>query len=311
MKPSLTLLICTHNRADLLENMLSSIDAAVQPPGWTIEILVIANACTDRTHQLLQQRQALPANPDRPQLRWATEPRVGKSHALNQGVGMLNSDWVMLTDDDHRVDSKFLCAMTRAIGTYRETGLFCGRILPDWDGSEPAWVHETGRYRIYPPPIPVFDEGDTDKILSADGIIPGGGNLLVRTSVLQGYKGFSADMGPQGHNFGGGEDSEFVLDALRKGESLVYVPGIVQYHHVDRERLKLGKLLRLAYQRSRAITKARPRSGATLPLYLVRKLGVYSLSAIFSASRAKSCFYLVRTASAFGEMRGILERENR
>jgi hypothetical protein len=51
---------------------------------------------------------------------------------------------------------------------------------------------------------------------------------------------FSTELGPHGHDLGGGEDSEYVLRALMRGVRCQYVPDVVQHHYVDTERLKLG-----------------------------------------------------------------------
>ena len=49
----LTVLICTHNRVTLLARVLDSLNCAKRPQGGA-EILVVANACTDGTHALLE-----------------------------------------------------------------------------------------------------------------------------------------------------------------------------------------------------------------------------------------------------------------
>lgn len=46
MNDALTILICSHNRADLLELALTSLNAA-QRPIMSVQNLVAANACTD------------------------------------------------------------------------------------------------------------------------------------------------------------------------------------------------------------------------------------------------------------------------
>ena len=53
MTRTLTVLISTHDRAALLERALRHLNEARRPPGWAVEILVVANACTDATHELL------------------------------------------------------------------------------------------------------------------------------------------------------------------------------------------------------------------------------------------------------------------
>lgn len=144
MLPSLTVLICTHERAQLLANALASINAAQRPPGWSVDILVAANACHDGTHAMLDAYQKRSSAQGDLPLRWLSEPRPGKSNALNTALPRVRADVVALVDDDHRVDSNYLAALCRVAEAYPEADLFCGRILPDWDGSEPAWVHDSG-----------------------------------------------------------------------------------------------------------------------------------------------------------------------
>lgn len=298
----LTVVVCTHNRAPLLGRLLASLAAAHRPAGTAIEILVIANACVDNTPEVLRSA-GQPLSQAGLGLRWAEEPTRGKSHALNRALGMLGGDAAVFIDDDHRVDGDFLLAIARGLDTNPGVNILCGRILPDWDGREPAWVHDQGPYRIYPPPIPVFDAGSEPRDLTGDGFKPGGGNLIFRRPLLVGLGRFSTELGPQGHNLGGGEDSEFLKRALDAGERLLYLPDILQYHHVDLNRLRLARLMRLSFQRSRASARVHHHGGGT-PLYLWRKLGGYLLATLLSASRGRSRFYLVRCAAALGEIRG-------
>ena len=59
--------------------------------------------------------------------------------------------------------------------SYPDADIFCGRILPDWDGTEPAWVHDTGEYRIYPLPVPRYDLGDATNAVAGGKGHPRGG----------------------------------------------------------------------------------------------------------------------------------------
>jgi GT2 family glycosyltransferase len=170
-------------------------------------------------------------------IRWFAEPIKGKSHALNAALRVVRSDLVTFVDDDQRVDSDFLTATCAAAQQVPEADLFCGRLLPDWDGSEPSWVHDSGPYRIYPLPVPTFDLGGSPVWLNAETAIPSGGNFTVRLSWLKRVGDFSTDLGPVGHDLGGSEDSEWLLRALGKGAKLLYQPSIIQRHHIDPKRL--------------------------------------------------------------------------
>jgi arylsulfatase A-like enzyme/GT2 family glycosyltransferase len=306
---ALTILICTHNRADLLQKTLASLNRA-RRPAMPVHILVAANACSDDTVAQMQAYQVRQAAENGLLLQILDVPMPGKSHALNAAIPTIETELIALVDDDHRVDEHYLTAIEQAAATWPEAGLYCGKILPDWDGSEPAWVHDDGPYRIYPLPVPRYDQGDVPRAITAEtGPIPGGGNLIVRRHVFELAGQFSTELGPHGHDLGGGEDSEYVLRALARGERCQYAPDIVQHHYVDTERLRLGYLLKKSYQRTRST--ARIHGGGSVPLYMWRKLAEYGFHSLLGLSWAKRRFYWVRTAAALGEIRGRSESGHR
>lgn len=301
---SFTVVICTHDRAALLGRLLDSLDAAEDPPGGGCSILVVANACRDETEAMLDERQRSMQN-----LRWLREPTPGKSHALNRAIEALDRETVaVFADDDHRVPPDFLVQVARALAAEPDIGMFCGRIQPDWDGTEPEWVHEQGPYPIYPRPIPRFYAGDEPRFISGAEVLPGGGNLMVRRPVFDTVGGFHTGLGPAGHNLGGAEDGHFIRRALAAGERLYYVPAVVQYHAVIKEHLRLPYLMRKSYQRSRAVACTGSPQGSGVPLYLWRKGLTYALQSLVSLPfPARRRFYLVRFAAALGEIRGMRE----
>ena len=253
--------------------MLDSLNRAKRPSGGA-EILAAANACTDETHALLEAYAQDPG--DRLPLRWIAEPAPGKSHALNRAIPEIRTPLTAFVDDDHRVDENYLVAIEDAANRWPDAGLYCGRILPDWDGTEQAWVHDEGPYRIYPLPVPRYDQGmEARTITPEEGPIPGGGNLVVRRNVFGLAGQFSTDLGPHGHDLGGGEDSEYVLRAMARGARCQYAPAILQHHYVDAERLKLSYLLKKSYQRTRST--ARIHGNGRVPLYMWRKLAEYGI----------------------------------
>nr|QNO45274.1 hypothetical protein GHMBFEBI_00008 [Methanosarcinales archaeon ANME-2c ERB4]QNO46804.1 hypothetical protein FAOAFBCF_00002 [Methanosarcinales archaeon ANME-2c ERB4] len=304
---TLSLLICTHNRADLLWRTIFFLNEAKRPREANVEIFVVANACSDNTIRWLRSYQQVARDDRMLPLRWVEEPTPGKSHALNRAIAHLTTSVVAFVDDDHRVDPNYLVAIHSAVHTYPEVTMFCGRILPDWDGSEPDWVHDTGPYRIYPLPVPRFDQGKKSYEIRLGGPVPGGGNLILRRDVFDRVGCFSTQFGPHGHDLAGGEDSDFVLRALAMDERLSYVPDVVQYHYVDLSRFHLSYMMRKSYQRSRAVTRIRKHTDSVIPFYLWRKTATYLAKAACSLSWPRTRFYLVRLAAALGEMRGRRE----
>jgi glycosyltransferase involved in cell wall biosynthesis len=299
-----TVVICTHDRARLLDRLLTSLSAADKPEGVGVDVLVIANACSDDTKSVVAKWSGQAQKSVDYRVRFSEEPQKGKSHALNKALSLLDGEAAVFIDDDHRVDAGFLVSIARDLREYPRVSLFCGRILPDWDGREPRWVHDDGHYRLYPPPVPEFDQGEAQRFIENESFKPGGGNLIVRQVLLSRLGKFSTDLGPNGHNLAGGEDSEYLQRALNLGERLWYSPDILQYHYVDRNRLRLLQLMRMSYERSRASARIHHVGGGA-PLYLWRKVAQYLFSATFSLNPRRTRFYLIRSAAALGEIRGV------
>lgn len=306
----LEVLICTHNRAALLQRALDHLNRVVQPKRFRVSILVAANACTDETVEVLERyvteseaRGTLP-------LRWCEIPQPGKSFALNQAIPLVRAPVVAFVDDDHRVDAGYFAAINKAIEAYPDVSLFCGRIYPDWDGTEPDWVHHDGPYMIAPLPIPRFDQGDRPKRIPPATVVPGGGNLFMLVSLFAKIGPFSTELGPVKHDLGGAEDIEWVRRAIEAGEPLQYVPEVVQYHYVDAARLRLAYLVRKAYGRSLSVMRIRTsiRKDDPLPLYMLRAPCEYAARACFSWSADRRRHYLVRVAASLGELRGFVMR---
>jgi GT2 family glycosyltransferase len=310
MTRTLTVLIASHNRAALLERTLRHLNEARRPAGWNVDLLVAANACSDRTHSMLDRYirdRAVPKHGSMQlPLRWVAETRPGKSYALNCATALLASEYTAFVDDDHRVDISYLASVARAAEDYPDADILCGRILPDWDGSEPAWVHDDGLYRIYPLPVPRYDLGPRPIRSPQDQVTPGGGNLVLRTSLFARVGDFSTSFGPVGRGLGGAEDHEWVLRAIAAGAVIQYVPDIVQFHYVDQTRLRLRYLVQKAYERSASAVRLMGTGGrrALVPLYMIRKSMQYGLAAATAPDERQRRFYLVRLAASLGEIKG-------
>lgn len=303
----LEVLICTHNRAGLLERTLDSLNACSRPADCAVSVFVVANACTDGTVQYLetyvrsqQERRALP-------LRWIEEPRPGKSQALNTAIPQVGAEVIAFVDDDHRVDPGYLTAVCAAAHEYPDADLFCGRILPDWDGTEPDWVHDQGQYRIYPLPVPRFELGTRAMPVTPGTATPGGGNLAIRRELYDRVGPFLLELGPHGHDLGGAEDIEWVRRAIAGGARLHYIPDMLQFHYVDGARLTLQYVMAKAYERSASLIRLSDdlAERRRLPAYMVRKVGTYALFALTALNQRRRRFYLTRLAAAMGEIKGF------
>src|SRR5690348_15393918 len=126
-----TVLICTYNRADLLGETLDSIARSRVDPSAALRwnVIVVDNNSKDDTRAVVESRIA--AYPV--ELIYLFEPKQGKSNALNTGLAATPATLIVFTDDDVRVDQRWLEASCRPMiddPTIDYTG---GPVFPIWE----------------------------------------------------------------------------------------------------------------------------------------------------------------------------------
>lgn len=299
----LTIIICTYNRSSSLATTISSLYSTGYKGPELVDILVVANACTDDTVERVRSIRT-----DHPQsvisLRYIEEPKPGKSHALNAAIKATTSEYLCFIDDDQTVENGFISNLLIGISIYNDD-IYCGRIKPDWPGTEPSWVHTTGQYAIPIRPFPEFDFGDTSLILNPDARFPSGGNICVRRHVFERSGVFSTNLGPKGHNLAGGEDHEFLSRCAKSGFSIRYLPAVKQLHAVDDERMQTIYTLKKSYHRSKSVFIMKE-SFSKPKLYMIRKIASHLVKATFTIDSRKRFFYMVRLAASIGELSGAV-----
>jgi len=299
----ISVIICTHNRAFLLPDALRSLERSEIPENIRIELVVVDNASNDNTFQVITAH----AKNSKFKIHPLKEPKKGKTFALNVAINNAAGELLAFVDDDHIVSPGYFKAIRSAVESHPVYNLFCGRILPNWDGTEPPWIHDKTRYPIRPFPIPTFNMGDRvlEVQLDKEMFIPGAGNLVIKKSVFKNIGLFSEEFGPKGHNLQGGEDLEFLRRALKHGERLMYIPEILQYHHVDKNKLTLNYLIKKAYYRSMAAYQLNDKiSSGPIPRYFYRMAVAHLLKSIFCLHQSARRYYLVKLASVMGEIQG-------
>ena len=86
--PEVTVILCTYNRARLLEDTLAALTLQHTPSSLTWELLVVDNNSTDDTRAVVETFARTAPMP----VRYLYEPIQGKSHALNTGVAVARGD---------------------------------------------------------------------------------------------------------------------------------------------------------------------------------------------------------------------------
>ena len=224
-----TVLICTYDRCRLLQETLESLQGLATARTW--DIVVVDNNSTDETRQVVRDF----ADRASVHVDYVFEPRQGKSHALNTGVGHARGEIIAFTDDDVRVAPGWLdeaCAPLDSDPSVQYTG---GPVRPLWGGTPPRWLDRT-RGDLWGT-LAILDYGPAPFIFEERCRVPLGVNMAVRRSLMECIGGFHPDLGRRGRSLLGQEQAEFLARACSRGARGQYQPQMEVWHHVPASRL--------------------------------------------------------------------------
>jgi glycosyltransferase involved in cell wall biosynthesis len=306
----ISIIICTYNRAALLDQTLKSLRQQNLPPHLQIELIVVDNASKDATRETVESWIGkIPF-----EVRYFYEAQQGKSFALNTGIEASKGNWVYFTDDDVILDPNWISEMHQATRQYPEAHGFGGRVIPEWPDNLPDWFGTEPPYRLSAV-IPFTNMGNEVRAFRNDEATMGCNCAFSREIFDQGFR-FRTDLGFVGKSQIAGEDTEFAFELMRQGYRILYTPNAVIYHPVIADRMTK------TYVRNRYNTYGQGdvrAFGPTKYAHLPRFFGVYrylfreTLQFFFQwirhflARNAKASFYYeVQLRSNFGAIRELL-----
>jgi glucosyl-dolichyl phosphate glucuronosyltransferase len=233
----ITVAICTWNRAVLLDQTLESMRHQEIPDGVSWELLVVNNNCSDNTDEIIDKyKKELP-------LVRIFESRQGLSNARNTVVKHARGKYILWTDDDVLLDSRWIAAYLDAFERWPKAAVFGGKVLPLFEVLPPKWLGEhidkVGRYYA------LRDFGDKEFVLRS-GQNPYGANLAFRANILRQYS-FNPDLGRKGDLLVSGEDAHVIRMIRKAGWSVVWIPSSIVQHFLPKHRMKLNYLKKLHY----------------------------------------------------------------
>ena len=205
-----TVSIATRNRADSLRAVLEAMTRLRNPEGFKWEILVVNNACTDHTSQVVAAaQQRLP-------VREVTEERPGLSHARNRSIQEAAGEIIAFTDDDCLVDPDWLTSIVDAFRVEPDLDGLGGRVELHDPRDQPVTI------RTYRQRIPLTSTGQLF------ALIPGC-NMAFRRRVFDSVGLFDWHLGA-GAPGASAEDVDMAYRCLRAGLKVVYLPQILVHH---------------------------------------------------------------------------------
>jgi glycosyltransferase involved in cell wall biosynthesis len=235
--PFVTVVLCTRDRPDRLQRVLTSL-LAQQYPGY--EVIVVDNApSTTATADLIERQYG-----DEAKIRYVREDRPGLSAARNRGVKEAQGEIIAFTDDDVVVDSFWLAGLVRGFSATEKVICVTGLLVPlELETPTQLWFEEFGGFnKGFMQSI--FDQksGKKDSPLYpfTAGRFGTGASMAFTADFLRQEKGFDCALGA-GTLTGGGEDLVAFFRVIMSGNRLVYTPASLAYHEHRRDYPSLQK----------------------------------------------------------------------
>jgi glycosyltransferase involved in cell wall biosynthesis len=226
--PEITVIICTHNRANVIGATLKSLTNQTLAPDQ-FEVLVIDNACTDNTQAVVLdfQKNVMP------RMRCIMEERLGIAIARNRGWQEAATEFVAYIDDDAQAEPNWLETHLISLKTLKPApACVTGFVELDWTGGRPAWFPVQ-----YESMLARYDFGSEPLWHKASGYLVTC-NAAFRRQVLSDVGGFREGLGHKGGelHWRGGEDNDMFSKLIGEGLPVYYQPQARVLHLTPPER---------------------------------------------------------------------------
>lgn len=223
--------VCTYNRANHLRETLDAVLAAIPPGDDDIEILVVDNASSDETPEVIQAA----ARRDR-RIRHLFEPYPGVGRARNTAFRLSRGSIVVSIDDDVRPQPGWLEALTRPIEMGAAEAVAGRIVLPAT--LKPSSMTPFFRVRLAES---LAHRDEHAPLISA--------NMAIAAEVANAVH-FDEELGPG--QLGMSDDVLFDYHVQAAEFRIVAADDAVVVHDFDNERLERGAILELARANARS-----------------------------------------------------------
>lgn len=213
---SLTIVICTFNRHEMLAKTLRSIALLTRPVDLHVNVLVVDNSEDSNALQAVEglgkdfpfELTGIPAHP------------ANIAVARNVGAAACTSKFVAFIDDDQEVEPGWLTAVADVVGNYPHD-VFFGSVAPLFEAPEranPSLVRAFSRTVSGPTGLDLYAMGRR----KSKGVALGSGNSVFRreTTLME------AEPFDRAFGHSGGEDTEFFCRLQREGKRFAWAPDV-------------------------------------------------------------------------------------
>ncbi|HEY5989068.1 MAG TPA: glycosyltransferase, partial [Streptosporangiaceae bacterium] len=226
--PSVSVVVCTRDRADQLEACLHHLDRQEYP---RFEVVVVDNApVSDAVRTLVATRKTELT------YRYVVEPRGGLSWARNAGIAAASCDIIAFLDDDDEPDRHWLTGLAGGFARGDDIGCVTGMTVPARLDTQAQELFELAgghcNARGFSPDI--FSRHGPQNPLYPLPPFGVGANMAFRREALARIGGFDVALGA-GTPARASEDTLALTLVLLAGHRIAYEPAALMRHHHRRD----------------------------------------------------------------------------
>ncbi len=233
---TVSIIICTRNRAESLRSTLASIAGITVPAGWSVELLVVDNGSGDHTQAVVNE-----ACTGQICTRYLNEPKPGLSLARNAGLNNARGEIILFTDDDVRVPLNWVVGMA-------------GPILKGIADAVAGGVSFPAKHNEALARLKLSTGGSwfalTEKLDRNHPARMVGANMAFHRRVLDRIPGFDIELGAGALGFY--DETLFSFQLLSAGYKLIGAFDDPVEHHFDLARLTRDSLMDTARKMGRS-----------------------------------------------------------
>jgi GT2 family glycosyltransferase len=234
--PRVSVVICTHNRADRLGDAIRSV-LEQESNGMRFELVVVDNRSTDATRETVQRYAA------DERVRYVFEPVLGLCHARNRGAREARGAYITYLDDDAIACGGWLRAVVDAFESMPDVGVVGGRVDPVWETARPRWLSDDIALSLT-----IVDWSATPTVITdvrRQWLV--GANMAVRAELLHAVGGFHPGLDRVGTRMLSSGDVYLQKQIIARGHRCLYAPAMAVRHVVPASRLTKGWFRRRYY----------------------------------------------------------------
>ncbi len=220
----LSVIICTRNRAEYLQQTLAAMADLSVPKATSVELIVVDNASTDETEAIIKQC-CLPQM----SVNYVHEVAKGLSHARNKGIATARGQIIVFTDDDVCPSPIWLQELVKPIMIAKADAVLGKVHIPP---------------KLLKPWMEAYHQmmfSSTEDVNPVNPFSLVGANMAFSRDVLIKVPAFDVEMGAG--NLGFGEDTLFSLQLKQSGYKIATAFDAQVEHRFDPSRLTRKHLL--------------------------------------------------------------------